>query len=287
MPSWRSIVPRGLRNWLRNPRASVRWLGSTRAFRRGRAATLDLSASAGVPLILRCHPAAGRTFRLFLDDSDHRRELRAFVAALPSGQLRLFDLGAHYGFFTLAAIALGGTDTRILAVEPSPAAQRVLNANLALAAAGGARARVLGAAVGATDGSMRMLAGGVASEHYMFAAPSARPDAVAIRQCNLPTLARQAGFAPTLVKLDVEGGEFEVLTAPPNLEALRAWRVPLLLELHAEWIRQRGRNPAEVLAALAGLGYELFHDGAPVAAAHAVAVPLVRLLCRFPRPHTA
>ncbi len=281
MPAWRSIVPRGLRNWLRNPRASARWLRSALAFRRGRCASLDLSAAAGVPLLLRCHPEAARTFRLFLDDPDHRRELRAFLAVLPP-QLRFFDLGAHYGFFTLAALARGGAETRVLAVEPSPAARRVLASNLGLAPGGG-RAHVLAGAVGGAEGSLPMLAAGVASEHYMFAAGAARPDAVAVPQFTLPALARAAGFPPTLIKLDVEGAEFEVLTAPANLAALQAWRVPLLLELHADWIRRRGCDPAAPLAALAALGYELSHDGSVIGAAAAAAPPLVRLLCRPPR----
>jgi FkbM family methyltransferase len=286
MLDWRSLIPRGPRNWLRNPRASLRWLRSAFAFRRGHVVTLDCSAAAGVPLILRCHPEAGRTFRLFVDDADHRRELRAFAAALPGGDLRLFDLGAHYGFFTLAALALRGAATRVLAVEPSPGARRVLKANLALAG-GGARAIVLAASVGPADGTLRMLAAGVASEHYMFPAPAQRPDAVDVPQFSLPTLAREAGFAPSLLKLDVEGGEFDILTASANLEALRAWRAPLLLELHADWIRHRGQDPAAPLAALAAIDYELTLDGAPIPAAAAAALPLTRLLCRPGRSHTA
>jgi FkbM family methyltransferase len=282
---WRTFVPRGLRNWLRSPRASLRWWRSSLAFRRGRAATLDLSASAGVGLRMRCHPEAGRTFALFLDDPDHRRELRAFVSELPASGLRLFDLGAHYGFFTLAAVALAGAGARVLAVEPSPAARRVLAANLALAAAG-ERVTVLAGAVGAAEGSLPMLAAGAASEHYLFAAGQ-RSDAVAVPQFTLPALARAAGFAPSLIKLDIEGAEFDVLTAPANLDALRAWRAPMLLELHSDWIRRRGQDPAAALTALAEAGYEFSRDGSPLSAAAASVPPLIRVACHFPGPRAS
>jgi FkbM family methyltransferase len=276
----RWFLPRPLRNWLRNPAATRRWFTSAWAWRRGGAVELDFGAVGGRRLRLRCHPESGRTFSLFLHEPDSIAELRAFGAVLPPG-VRLFDLGAHYGFFTLAALHLGGPDVRVLSVEPSPAAVRLLRLNLGLTRFS-PQVRVLQAAVGGADGDLRMLAAGIASEHYMLAAGPGRGDAVSVPQWGLPSLARQAGWTPTLIKMDIEGAELELLAAPGNLRALRAWRIPLLLELHCHFIRQRGGDPAAVLRALDDAGYAAprLHDEA-VSASALLAREVARFAC-FP-----
>lgn len=126
----RRVTPQRVRNWVRDPRASARWLGLGWAWRRRGAVELDCGAG----LVLHCHPASARTFRLFIDEPDSVAELSDFRAQL-TPEARLDDLGAHYGFFTLAALALTGPEARVLAVEPSPAAVDVLGANLWLAPA--------------------------------------------------------------------------------------------------------------------------------------------------------
>src|SRR6185312_4179668 len=145
----RRTTPRWLRNWVRNPRATGRWLRSAYQWRRRGAVVLTFgpvqdSAVAGLGLRgpqagastsgargedamgpapvnawrLRCHPESARTFGLFLRDPDSIAELAEFRQAATPG-MRLLDIGAHYGFFSLVALALGGEEARALAVEPS------------------------------------------------------------------------------------------------------------------------------------------------------------------------
>lgn len=268
----RRATPRGLRNWMRNPRASARWLGTAWRWRRSGAVRLDLGS--GITLL--CHPESARTFGAFRSDPDSMAEFAEFRAAAGPGS-RLYDVGAHYGFFSLATLALGGPSSRVLALEPSQRACRVLDANLKLAAAGG-RALAVRAAAGPRDGTLAMIAGGIASENYMFAATGNRPDTVAVPQYSLPGMERLCGWIPTHLKLDIEGFEYEVLTAAENLAALASWRPTLFLELHCDFIRQRGFDPGDVLRALAGRGYRsLSHHGSHAAPGDILTRPLARL----------
>lgn len=266
----RRMTPRWLRNWLRDPRASLRWLGLSWRWRRQGGVELDC----GGGVVVRCHPASARTFQLFVQDPDSIAEFEVFRQWLAPGA-RLYDLGAHYGFFSVAALALGAE--RVLAVEPSAAAARVLRSNLKLAAAG-MRAQLLQAAVGVANAPLAMLSGGVHSENYMFAASVGRSDAVLVPALNFSGLEQHCGWRPTLVKLDIEGFERAVLTSPVNLDALRAWRVPLLLELHNAVLREEGHDPASILEALASAGYgSLKWRGQPVTPAWALTQPVARL----------
>ncbi|HET9784073.1 MAG TPA: FkbM family methyltransferase [Terriglobales bacterium] len=242
----RHSTPRGLRNWVRNPRASLGWLRSQWDFRRGRTSEAVLPDG----LRLRCHPESAHTFALFTRDPAQGAEYEAFCRLLGPAP-RLLDLGAHYGFFGAVALARS-PEARVLAVEPSAGALAILKENLRLAGGEG-RAQVLAGAVGAGDGELAMLAAGPAGEQYMFAA-TGRPDAVRVPQFSLASLGRRAGWTPTLVKCDIEGHEAAVLQGE-NLAVLAAWRVPLLLELHRAWIRRDGGDPEALLRGLAAAGY--------------------------------
>ena len=52
-------------------------------------------------------------------------ELDECIGACEPGMV-LFDIGAHFGAFSLAAIRYGGAGVRVFAVEPSPFAVRLL-----------------------------------------------------------------------------------------------------------------------------------------------------------------
>jgi hypothetical protein len=67
------------------------------------------------------------------------------------------------------------------------------------------------------------------------------------------------GIAPTLVKVDVEGLEFEALRGLER--TLRRYRPAVLCELTAEWVRGRGADPNDLLAFMAGLDYEAYVIG--------------------------
>jgi FkbM family methyltransferase len=250
----RRFVPRSVRNALRRPGATLAWIRAEAAFRLGRSAECRLREDWAV----RCHPACVHAFALHRDSADGREELQAFVRRCTDG-MALLDIGANFGIFTLAALRFGGPSARVVAVDPSATANRLLAANLDLASARD-RVTIVEAAVGDRDGDLAMLTTGPAGDHYLVAGGAGRPDAVSIPQLTIPSLVARTGVEPTHVKIDVEGFETEVLRGGAAFLSER--RPIIFLELHGALLRARGQTAEAVLDLLASMGYErLEHRG--------------------------
>jgi FkbM family methyltransferase len=269
----RQAVPRGVRLWLRHPVQSSRWLWHGVSARTGGAATLRMRDDWEIA----CHPAAVEAFAFERDRPDLRDELEGFVAACRHG-MRFFDIGAHFGLFTLAALKWGGSGVTVVAVDPSGAALAVFDDNMRLAGAG-ARVMRHRAAIGAEEGETSLLTGGAGAWHMMVAPEAPRHDAVTVPMMTLDGLARRTGVIPTHVKIDVEGEEDAVLRGGEDL--LRRHAPIVFLELHGGILRRTGRDPLAVLARLASYGYSRLEiAGGPIAPADAAAMDVARIVCR-------
>jgi FkbM family methyltransferase len=267
----RRLVPRAVRNALRRPSRTLGGIIEEAAFKLGRRSTCEVRPDWTVE----CHPGSRRAFLLHRDDPELRSELHSFVTRCRPGMV-FYDVGAHYGIFTLAALRYGD-GARVVSVEPSTQAARLLRINASMATTVD-RVQVIEAAAGATDGFLNMLTTGANAEHYMIGTDDVRPDVTRLPQRTLAGIASATSLEPTHVKIDVEGFEGEVIDGARELLA-RA-RPTVFLELHGDILRQRGRSPREVLAKLESIGYRTFErDERTVAADEAATTPIVRLVC--------
>ena len=117
----------------------------------------------------------------------------------------ILDLGANVGLFGAFASSRWPA-AEIVAFEPDPANLAVLERTIAVNGLGGSWT-VVPAAAGARDGETAFLAG-AASLSRLTAAGTPGATTVPIRDV-LPAIA-----AADLVKLDIEGGEWEILSDP-------------------------------------------------------------------------
>jgi FkbM family methyltransferase len=246
----RNFVPRTVRNWLRTPSRTVRYLVDRAAFACGSMAVVDVTDGWS----LKCHPASRAHFEVFRTDPLQAEELAAFFTSATLG-MHLLDIGAHYGIFALAALRAGGPDARVLCVEPSANAVEVLRANLE-ANRETSRVQVVNAALGNLDGRLRMLTTGPAGADYLVVPSCSRPDTVLVKMRFMKSVLEEAAFRPTHIKLDIEGYEFEVIEAA--LDILSKLQPILHLELHGTFLEARGKNPADVIANLRTAGYRSF-----------------------------
>lgn len=268
----RRVVPRSARTFAQDPIAPLIGLCHHARYR--------LFGPAGIQMMpgwaARAHPQARHAFRIHASDPAYHRELQAFVAACTPG-MRLIDVGASYGVFTLAALHHGGPSARVTAIEPSAAARRILRINVAAAGATD-RATVMSAALAAPDAAtLPLLTTGAGQAHMMVRGVAGRSDATAVAATTLDAVAER--FAPTHVKIDVEGFEGDVLKGA--MVTLRRDRPVVFLELHCAMLRALGEDPAECLAILRACGYSHIEiDGAPASDAAMLGSHIANLICR-------
>lgn len=272
----RAAVPRWLRNWLKAPGKSLHWGWHQARFRLGARQVIELRPG----WKLTCHPLAYRgAYHAQVDDPEQAAELDSFLALCSPGMI-LYDLGAHFGLFSLAALHYGGAGARAVAVDASPTAVRMVEAQARLNGVSD-RLSVVRACVCDEDGVRDMVEVGVLANGY-FTAPTSDHKSGEVTATPAVTLDRLMGrvsLRPTHVKIDVEGYEGDVLRS--GAMVLKECAPLLFLELHNAIIRERGQDPADVLKTLVEAGYSLVAlDGRPLAPEAALAPPLTRLVAK-------
>jgi len=191
--------------------------------------------------------------------------------------MRLLDVGSHFGLFTLAAVRFGGAAARVVAVDPSTYANRVLRANLKLMNALD-RVLVVEAAVGARIGKLPMLTTGAAGHHFLIASHSDRSDAKSLKMTTVSELVRETGYPFTHLKIDVEGHEEHVISG--GIDFIHESKPVIFLELHGRILRRSGRDPRVVTRLLADCGYRKFEwGGRPIGAQEAAEMDVARIVC--------
>lgn len=91
--------------------------------------------------------------------------------------------------------------------------------------------------------------------YTMVANEASRVDAIEVPAYSLPTLAGKLGHRIDLLKMDIEGAEYEVLESLPRLAVQP---VQLLVEFHHRFPGIGPARTVEAVAALRRIGYSLF-----------------------------
>jgi FkbM family methyltransferase len=221
------------------------WLWDSATFHFGKRKIVSLPGGWGMV----CHPRAYRVFsRDQVSDPEQSLEFRSFLSRCREGML-LFDIGAHFGVFSLAAAHFGG---KAIAADPSPIATRMIAVQAGLNHCGD-KIQILQATVSENSGVVGMLSSGVFSNGYFQAAPG-RMDVRETRAVTIDEMTLQFG-RPTHIKIDVEGHEGEVIRG--GKRTLQDFSPLVFLELHNELILSNGGDPDSVIGELTELGYVL------------------------------
>src|SRR5687768_14536141 len=151
----------------------------------------------------------------------------------------VYDVGANVGFFSLLAARLVGPSGHVYAFEPAPANAATVRANAAVN--GLDRVTVLEVAVGAAPGRAALSVPADASWAFLerYAPDRRPPETVDVEVAALDGLVDDGALPPPqLVKVDVEGGELDVIAGMSR--TLRRHRPVLVCEMHghnAEFVR--------------------------------------------------
>lgn len=185
------------------------------------------------------------------------REVRAVLACVPEGGT-VVDVGANVGYYTLVMARRVGPLGRVHAFEPDPDLARHLERHLELNGLGD-RVEVHRSALAARSGTARFLRaddanrGGGTLFHYS----DLGGESIEVEVDTLDAAAdRSALQSVDLLKLDVEGGEVDVLAGAAGLLDRRAIR-HILVELNGWRLEDRGLLAEDLLGPLLDRGYTL------------------------------
>lgn len=215
-------------------------------------ATVSIGVAHGPSFVI---PADVRhDFEIHFLDNEYAAEVAAFLRESESPGM-LFDVGANNGLFSLLFCRLHPLN-RAFGYEPSPSfADRAE----AIARLNGVeeRLRIVRKAVADTeDGRQLLIDEDTGRVQAMQFEGTVRGGWVG-RTWASTTLDGEAARLgdPSLIKIDVEGYEWEVLQGARHL--LERSRPVVLLELHLNFLEERGIPPARVAGLLENCGYEL------------------------------
>jgi FkbM family methyltransferase len=165
-----------------------------------------------------------------------------------------YDVGANMGFMTLVGARLVGPAGRVVSIEPEPENVAAIEANAAIN--GIATITVIAAAAAAESGPVEVI--GVRDTLWTRLAevgehPMER-ERLLVPGVRLDDLVYESGIdPPDVVKIDVEGGELQVLAGMSRL--LRDRRPAIIAEMH-------GKNAA-VCELLREAGYRIINLDGP------------------------
>lgn len=187
------------------------------------------------------------------------RLTRFLIRNLDKGD-RFLDIGAHYGFFTLLASVLTGDTGRIISFEPAAKSFALLQANTRNTP----NITIQQQAVSDSDAPVTfyqfpnlfseynsMDVAQFAQEDWFSAY---RPEETTVAATTLDLLLQQAGFIPKIIKIDVEGGEHQVLRGGPKLLTDHS---PVIAMEYLEAARHN-ENHQEAVNLLRQLGYQSY-----------------------------
>ena len=190
--------------------------------------------------------------------------IAALLAHVPAAGT-VFDVGAHFGFFSLLSSRLAGPAGRIVAFEPMPTTCSVLRRNVEAAGV-----VVVNAAVWNQPTELRMHDFGLGLSAFNSIRPPrltkaaprpARERIVTVPAVTLDEYASEQDLAPDFVKIDAESAEFEVLEGMERL--LRETRPVVSLEVGDLGV-EGARSRADLVRHLTARGYRSleYADGA-------------------------
>lgn len=187
---------------------------------------------------LRWSPASGSRF---IRGDYEAYNVPAFLEAVSEGDV-VYDVGAHVGYFTAIASLRVGPDGRVIAFEPRPVNLGLLRRHVEANRL--ENVTIIDAGVGHESGTARFAEGTGSGTGKI-----AEEGELTVRTVRLDDVAGEDGLPePDFIKIDVEGGEMNVLEGARGL--LDRARPRLLVGIHGPEMRER------CTALLDELGYE-------------------------------
>ena len=186
----------------------------------------------------------------------------------------IFDIGAHVGLTTLPVSFLANKDAKIYAFEPSIQNNRALKENIRLNNI--TNVVVENYLVGSNNcdevdfyespqiSASNSIFNSINKENYLQGYDKDLVSKLRIKkkkfQVSIDSYCKDYNLQPDLIKIDVEGGEFQVLKG--GIDTILAYKPLIYLSLHPEQLKDFGVTPKDLLSLIKSLNYEIINiDG--------------------------
>ena len=168
------------------------------------------------------------------------------------------DVGANVGYFSLLASKIVGPAGRVVAIEASPRIHHMLQENIQRS--GADNIRTINVAAAAEAGTLNVYSG---PDKNLGLTTTVKgrgfPAEVTVDALPLSDILTDEETAQvSLVKIDVEGGEGEVLEGMVDLLNRCPQDVEILVELSPEWWDDKARLPVDVLKPAVEAGFNIY-----------------------------
>jgi FkbM family methyltransferase len=180
------------------------------------------------------------------------------VAEHLSPSATFIDVGAHIGYYSLRAATMVGSNGHVISIEPNPQTVPKLRGNIEASNAG--MASVWPVACAASESTLQLYAapesntGESSLSKENASQEGAAPIAYSVQARPLDAIVREAKLDRVdVIKIDVEGAEFEVLKGAAR--TLDDFRPVLIVELVENQLKAMGSSIDEVTRFLSSHGY--------------------------------
>ena len=177
------------------------------------------------------------------------------------------DIGANIGYFTLMGSRLVGEKGCVIALEPSIRALAKLTQNLRMNDT--KNVILLSLACGKSKNLKSLYQasihniGETSMSTHMGTAPTET-----IISLPLDDILQQLNIMPSMIKIDIEGYEFEALQGMSNI--LKNFRPTIVTEITPRWLEAQGRTAGDVHDYMDQHGYDCFLIGEDGSWTHAM-----------------
>jgi FkbM family methyltransferase len=185
---------------------------------------------------------------------------RKFWDDLIKPGMTVFDIGANWGVYSVAAKRLLGSDGNLVSFEPNKNEYSKLNKNLSLNKGGMSHVTLVNSAVGDSDGSAIFY---MPPEYKGAYGSLGRPkidedcEAIEVKITKLDSYINENSIsALDVIKIDVEGAEIKVLTGA--IETLKKFSPVILMEVSDKRTIVFGYKARELCDFLLDIGYKLY-----------------------------
>ncbi|HRO07526.1 MAG: FkbM family methyltransferase [Bacteroidia bacterium] len=182
-------------------------------------------------------------------------ETKAFLTLMKPGET-FIDIGAHIGYYSVLAKAIGGIESKVISIEPTPSTFNILKENMQ----NRHNTTLMNIGLYATEGKMEFNDFGI-QQMCLNSFKEARLDhkisgeKINIKVETLDSIVHELKIEPSIIKIDAESAELDIIKG--GLKTLSSYNVRIFIEV-GDFEHTGSNNSIKIIEALEALQYRVY-----------------------------